>query len=63
MTQIEQSEQWLKAFENALDNQDRTRAIELDDLNQNSEIDWALMPEKMSIRYEDAVERYLNLVL
>jgi hypothetical protein len=62
MTQRDQAEQWLKAFEAAIDNDNRSRAIELDDINQESQIDWDLMPPSMSKKYDALVERYINLI-
>ncbi len=63
MTQLEQAEQWLKAMQAALDDKNKSRAIELDDINQESKIDWALMPQEISSKYEEIVEKYLDLVL
>lgn len=63
MTQLEQADRWLKAMREALDNKDKSRALELDDINQESQFDWALMPQDLSDRYDAMTRAYLDLVL
>lgn len=58
MTQLEQAQQWLKAMRIALDNQDRSRVLQLDDINRESGIDWDLMPESIANEYDKIVADY-----